>query len=327
MTSTYFLQFPSPPSLWGLYPRILAARKPAQVPAGRVVPRIEARLTRVRVDPARLRRYREVCGCSDGVQLPLAYPHVLASAVHLAMLASERFPVALMGLVHVANRIEQFLPLDPAAGGEIACWLEGHEETPRGQLFVLHTEWVGAAGPLWRERSTFLARAPRAPRAAANGATSPDAVGEPRQRRAGAADARRADPAMGDATAPQAAAGEAEGPVSTTSFRAPAGLGRRYGQVSGDVNPIHLADVTARAFGFRAAIAHGMWSLARCAAEVDSPLPADAPRVLDVQFRLPVFLPCWLSLRQGRAGPATRFALLDSQGDKTHLTGSLSPAA
>ena len=187
MTSTYFLQFSSPPSLWGLYPRILAARKPAHVPEGRVVPRIEARLTRVRIDPAHLRRYREVCGCSEGSQLPLAYPHVLASAVHLAMLASERFPVALMGLVHVANRIEQFQPLDPAAGGELACWLEGHEETPRGQVFALHTEWVGAAGPLWRESSTFLARAPRAPRGAANGAANGAQAGAQSRR---ASDAR-----------------------------------------------------------------------------------------------------------------------------------------
>jgi MaoC like domain len=321
MTSTYFLQFSSPPSLWGLYPRILAARKPGLVPAGAIVPRIEARLSRVQIDPSHLRRYREVCGCGDGAELPIAYPHVLASALHLAMLASERFPVALMGLVHVANRIEQFRALDPAAGGEFACWLEGHEDTPRGQLFALHTTWVGASGPLWRECSTFLARAPRP----ARGVATATANGARRQRGAPLAEAGAVEPG---ATAIDAAPGvdvEIDGPVSTTSFRAPAGLGRRYGQVSGDVNPIHLADVTARAFGFRAAIAHGMWSLARCAAEIVSPLPAEAPRILEVQFRQPVFLPCWLSLRQGRAGLATRFALLDSQGDKSHLSGSLSP--
>jgi acyl dehydratase len=315
MTSTYFLQFSSPPSLWGLYPRILAARKPRLVPEGRVVPRIEARLTRVRVDPSHLRRYRELCGGGEGPQLPLAYPHVLASALHLAMLASERFPVALMGLVHMANRIEQFRPLDPAAGGEIACWIEGHEDTPRGQLFALHSEWADAAGPLWRECSTFLARAPRASDGAPTDAGKPAARAAPRRR------------GVSRGASDEGTDGNSEGPLSTTSFRAPAGLGRRYGQVSGDVNPIHLSDVTARAFGFRAAIAHGMWSLARCAAELEAPWPAEAPRVLDVQFRLPVFLPSWLSLRQGRAGEATRFALLDSQGDKTHLTGSLSPVA
>jgi hypothetical protein len=70
-----------------------------------------------------------------------------------------------------------------------------------------------------------------------------------------------------------------------------------------------------------------MWSLARCAAELDASLPAEAPRVLDVQFLRPVFLPSWLLFRQGRSGDAVRFALLDSQGEKTHLTGSLRAAA
>ena len=86
---------------------------------------------------------------------------MLASTLHLAMLAAERFPVALLGLVHVANRIERFGPLDPQAGGELRCWLEGHLETPRGQEFVLHTEWLVAGGTLWRESCTFLARAKR----------------------------------------------------------------------------------------------------------------------------------------------------------------------
>lgn len=307
MTPTYSLAFSSPPSLWALYSRILLARKPAHVPEGRAVPRIEARLSRVQVDTAHLQRYRDICGDAGSGVLPLAYPHVLASALHLAMLSSERFPVALLGLVHVANRIEVHGALDPAAGGEIACWLEGHEDTPRGQQFALNTEWITAAGTLWREQCTFLARAKR-----------PVSDGGRRGRDSTVAAVTASGPAAAHASADTSAE-----PVSTTSFRAPVGLGRRYGQVSGDVNPIHLADVTAKAFGFRAAIAHGMWSLARCAAELDDAQPAEAPRVLDVQFRLPVFLPSWLSLQHGRQGDAVRFALLDSQGEKTHLTGSL----
>jgi acyl dehydratase len=113
----------------------------------------------------------------------------------------------------------------------------------------------------------------------------------------------------------------------TTSFRAEAGLGRRYGQLSGDLNPIHVADVTARAFGFRSAIAHGMWSLARCAAEIDARVPASAPRVLEVQFRRPVFLPSWVSLQVSGEASGVRFALRDAQGEKLHLIGSLRPAA
>src|SRR5262249_5182674 len=51
-------------------------------------------------------------------------------------------------------------------------------------------------------------------------------------------------------------------------------LGRRYAAVSGDINPIHLYALGARLFGFRAAIAHGMWTKARCLAVLTNRLPA-----------------------------------------------------
>jgi hypothetical protein len=70
-----------------------------------------------------------------------------------------------------------------------------------------------------------------------------------------------------------------------------------------------------------------MWSLARCASELETASSAEAPRVLEVEFRQPVFLPAWLALRQRRYRDGLRFSLLDSQGEKTHLTGSLHPAA
>ncbi|MDQ9817487.1 MaoC/PaaZ C-terminal domain-containing protein, partial [Acinetobacter bereziniae] len=38
--------------------------------------------------------------------------------------------------------------------------------------------------------------------------------------------------------------------------------GRRYAKVSGDFNLIHIHAITAKAFGFKQAIAHGMWSKA-----------------------------------------------------------------
>lgn len=321
MTSIYSQAFDSPPSLWGLYPRILAARKPAQLAAGTRVPRLEARLSRVRIDPGRLARYRELCGCQASAALPIAYPHVLASALHLAILASDRFPVTVLGLVHVANRIEQRAPLELSGGGELACWLEGHEDTAQGQRFAMHTEWRLGGQVCWRERSDFLARAPRTSRrdAAAADSASPEA--------------RRADERVEATTGKPAAELDAgrvstrESPARTTSFRAPAGLGRRYGTVAGDLNPIHVADLAARAFGFRAAIAHGMWSMARCAAELEDVVPADAPRVLEVQFRKPVFLPAWLAMRSSDDADGAAFALLDSAGDRLHLSGSLRRAA
>jgi acyl dehydratase len=110
--------------------------------------------------------------------------------------------------------------------------------------------------------------------------------------------------------------------VLSSSFQAPAGLGRRYGFVSGDVNPIHMSNLTARAFGFPRAIAHGMWSLARLAAEFDAG-QIDGACELDVRFKLPIYLPSTVTLQRWSIDNGTGFALRDAQGDKPHLTGTL----
>jgi acyl dehydratase len=285
------VQFDSPPSIWVSYARALAAQRPVLLPDGAVLPRIEARQTRVGVDAGQLARYREVCGAQrDQTHLPVAFPHLLATPLQLALLSSAAFPLRLLGLVHVANVIEQPGPIAAGQGGELCCWIEGYRDTARGQEFELETEWRDAGELLWRETCTFLARR--------------------RSKRDAAASGR---PSAQTAT---------NGPMVTSSFRAPAGLGRSYGLLSGDVNPIHLADVTARAFGFKAAIAHGMWSLARCAAELPSECLSGGVRYA-VDFRLPVLLPAWVTLQHWRNEAGVQFALRDAQGERTHLVGSL----
>src|SRR6201999_1387604 len=62
--------------------------------------------------------------------------------------------------------------------------------------------------------------------------------------------------------------------LPATATRTLAGdLGRRYGSVSGDLNPIHVHSLTARLFGFKSAIAHGMWTKARCLGALQASLP------------------------------------------------------
>ena len=142
--------------------------------------------------------------------------------LHLAMLGAEAFPVKLFGLVHVQNRIAMREPLSADEPAEIRCWIEGHRDTERGQEFDLHTEYVVGGQPRWDETCTFLARR----RLAAGARQDHDRSTAPRKAR------------------PMRVA------IKSSSFRAPSGLGRRYGFISGDVNPIHMSDLTARAFGF-----------------------------------------------------------------------------
>ena len=55
-------------------------------------------------------------------------------------------------------------------------------------------------------------------------------------------------------------------PDLTATWSLPEDLGRRFAKVAGDRNPIHMYWWTARLFGFRRPIIHGMWTLARCMA-------------------------------------------------------------
>jgi acyl dehydratase len=289
MQAKHSLEFARAPALWSMYPKILVSRKPTLVPEGAEVPRIEARLARVNVDRKHLAAYSEICGASAGATLPIAYPHVLAMPLHLAMLGAEAFPVKLFGLVHVQNRIAMRQPLSADEPAEIRSWIEGHRDGERGQEFELHTEYVVAGEALWDETCTFLAR------------------------RRSPAGAKPASPRPGDV--PDGVA------MKSSSFRAPAGLGRRYGFISGDVNPIHMSDLSARAFGFPKAIAHGMWSLGRLASDFESE-QFDGGCELNVSFKLPVFLPAWLMLQRWSIENGSGFALRDAQGDKPHLTGT-----
>jgi len=292
MQAKHSLEFARAPAVWSMYPKIMMSRKPSLVPDGGEVPRIESRLAKVAIDRKHLAQYSEICGAASGSTLPIAYPHILAMPLHLAMLGAEAFPVKLFGLVHVQNRIAMREPLSADEPAEIRCWIEGHRETERGQEFDLHTEYVVGGEPRWDETCTFLARK-RPPAGTAKNSINRT---------------------VEQAPDPQA--------MKTSSFRAPSGLGRRYGFISGDVNPIHMSDLTARAFGFSKAIAHGMWSLARLASDFEA-AQFNGGCELNVTFKLPIYMPAWLMLQRWEIENGSAFALRDAQGEKPHLTGTL----
>jgi acyl dehydratase len=293
MKAKHSLEFARAPPVWSMYPRMLVSRKPALVPADGEVPRIEARLARVAIDRRHLARYAAICGAATGATLPIAYPHVLAMPLHLAVLGAEAFPVKLLGLVHVQNRIAVRQPLSAEEPAEIRAWIEGHRETERGQEFELHTAYIVGGEPLWDETCTFLARKRPVPGAAKSSFGS-----------------RKAEPA------PDGVA------LQSTGFLAPAGLGRRYGFVSGDLNPIHMSDLTARAFGFPRAIVHGMWSIGRLASAFEAAW-FDRGCELSVSFKLPIYMPASLMLQRWDIEDGAAFTLRDAQVDRPHLTGTL----
>jgi acyl dehydratase len=286
------LRFTSPPSVACAYGKAVFAQRPALVPAHRSVPRIEAKLERFELTRARIDAFARVAGSAPDHKCPLTLPHVAAMPLHLAILTSNAFPVRLLGLVHVENEIEQQRWLAADEPISLRASLEGYDDTPRGHEFSLETEASVDGNVVWRETSRVLARRPK--RAG---------DGKPRSETA-----LPVEPSA----------------VTTTSWHCDADIGRRYGWISGDMNPIHLTDVSARLFGFDRAIAHGMWTLARIAHEL-GPQFADGALRIDTRFRAPIRLPAWVMLHHWRTGGRTEFRLRDSEGERIHVEGAAEP--
>ena len=79
-----------------------------------------------------------------------------------------------------------------------------------------------------------------------------------------------------------------------------------------------LYPLTAKAFGFRRQIAHGMWSAARCVAALENRLP-DAVTV-DVAFKKPIFLPGTVAFASKPTDTGFAFSLTAPSG-APHLQG------
>lgn len=281
----------SSPRILPLYARAAAPMIPGAsllpfVPGrGKEIPEIELEQTGVRADAAALAAYAKVCGFTLRETLPPTYLHVLAFPLHMAVMADGAFPFGAVGLVHVENRILQRRPL--ALGEELTIRVRptALRPHPKGRTFTIVTEVQAGEEPAWEEVSTFLRRGKSDPSAAS------------------------ADPLPG----------LPDGAPATAEWRLGGDLGRRYASVSGDRNPIHLHGLTAKPLGFPGAIAHGMWTKARCLAALESRLPTAFQ--VEVRFRKPIQLPGVVAFANAAEGDEIGFSVRGAKRGTPHLDG------
>ncbi len=248
------------------------------------LPRTRLVLPGLRVDLARLAAYERVCGFATGADaLPVTYPHVLGFPLAMRLMSARDFPLPLLGLVHTSIDITRRAAMPATGAYELAVHVEGLAPHRRGTEASVVTELRAGADVVWESRSTYLARHRTTARPAAGETPSTDR--EPLPVRA--------------------------------EWRLAGDVGRRYGAASGDRNPIHLHPLSARLFGFPRAIAHGMWTVARCLAEHGTPEAA----VVRAQFRAPVLLPG--AVAYGADGG--RFELRGARDGRLHLSGEAGP--
>lgn len=263
---------------------------------GQTIPEIEARIDGLRLRSEHLARYRKVCGFPRDVHLPLTYPHVLAFPLHMAVLTHSDFPLKLLGLVHIRNEITQNRPISVDEALDLRIRVDGHRETAKGIEFDLLTDASIAGEKVWQASGTMLSR---------------QKTSIPRKD-----SGQRPPPTLGFT------------PDEESPWSLPGDLGRRYAAAAGDYNPIHLSPISAKLFGFKRAIAHGMWVKARATAALSDRIGNERACV-SVAFKKPVFLPGEAVFKTAApsAGQnesrASAFALTDRSGEIHHVTGTL----
>lgn len=286
----------SSPSILPLYakaalPMIPGASLLPFVPGGggEIPDGLDLELTGVSAKPEEVSAYARVCGFALRDQLPPTYPHMLAFPLHMAVMSDGRFPFGAVGLVHVENRIVQRRPI--GVDGEMAIRVRPTKlrPHPKGRTFSLETEVLVDGETVWESVSTMLRRG--------------KGEGKAKQERG-------FDPLDADAPA-------------SAEWTLGGDLGRRYGGVSGDRNPIHMHSLTAKPLGFPAAIAHGMWTKARALAQLEGRLP-DGFEV-DVRFRKPILLPARVEFAERDRGEEILFTVRDAKRGTPHLDGRVQP--
>jgi acyl dehydratase len=221
----------------------------------------------------------------------ITYPQVVVAALHMHLMTQPNFPLPLVGIVHLANTFTQHAPLTVGVPYDVQARIATSRRSKLGIEVDLVTEFRGGEALLWTSTMTVLHRI-------------------------------KAKSKSRSAPPPPAPVAAAE----YQPFTVPEDTGRRYAPVARDYNPIHLYPFTARLLGFDRAIAHGMWSVARCLGLM---LPAYAaaqgglPSRLTIQFKQPLLLPGRVTLKQVAGEAGMEFDLLAREGGRTHLSGRL----
>lgn len=242
------------------------------------LPDVQISLENIQINPKNLRAYRKLCGFNaNDPRIPATYLHNLAFRLQMALMTDKRWPLPVMGTVHLSNRIAQYDKLDNGPFN-LTCQLDTYTITAKGCEFVLISQVFQHGKLIWQDTSRFMQFA-----------------------RKTAADKNRNTAQIKQLDAQQ-------------NWYFNAATGRKFARVSGDANPIHLGLLAARLFGFKKAIAHGMYSKARCLAALLPQLDGERYE-LEVRFKKPVYLPGNVSFEYQKMNTDFNFQLLNNKGE------------
>jgi len=281
MNTRHFSQLPKP---YLAYPKVIQGLIFKKPKGEQVLPQVEYVVDSFKVDQKHLKAYNEVCGFKNNGYIPAIYLTVLSQSLQMHMMTSEAFPFPILGLVHIRNQVKQYRKIGVNETLTLSCKFGELQPHDKGVQFDFITTVKVGGEVVVEALTTYLSRQKTNAKAAAKPAES---------------------------QAPEYKLNN-EWSISENT-------GRRYAMTSGDFNLIHIHAVMAKAFGFKQAIAHGMWSKAKALANLTLPDAYEA----DVWFKLPMYLPSKVEFLTAQAANETDFLIRNSKSQKPHVTGHI----
>ena len=279
MNTRHFSQLPKP---YLAYPKVIQGLIFKKPKGENTLPKIEYAVDSFKVDPQHLKAYNEVCGFKNNGYIPAIYLAVLSQSLQMHMMTTEAFPFAVLGLVHIRNQVKQLRKVGVNETLSLSCAFGEVTAHDKGLQFDFMTTAKVGDDVVMEGVTTYLSR----------------------QKISSKSIEKVKENSLPDYQLKE-------------QWNVSENTGRRYAKTSGDFNLIHIHALTAKAFGFKQAIAHGMWSKARVLANLNLPDAYD----VDVYFKLPMYLPSKVEFLTLEKGGNIDFMIRNIKTKKPHVVG------
>lgn len=248
---------------------------------------IERMYEDVRIDLADVAQYRAFLEW-DNPQ-PLCYLYLLAQRAQVALMVDKRFTMKVPGMVHMGNKLLQLAELDFNQPFNLHSQVEVPYKKEGSLLPRFTVDIVQQGNKVAYCESQYLVK------------------------RKSKSKRQHIEPLNQDFAI-----------AHTEEWHIPGNYGRKYAQVSGDINPIHTIPLFAKLMGFKTSILHGWYSASRLVKRAEE-LNSTVYRNVEVAFKAPVYLPSTqvLSLGEYNNGQVP-FMLKDAKTGALALAGHLS---
>lgn len=215
----------------------------------------------IRINKGHLDRYKKLCGYDQDITggVPICYVESLFLKSLVCVVTSNKFCLSPLGLIHLRQTITQHEPLQKYINDTLQANVKvtQYRCTDRGVEVDISLYLLAERNKVIWEGVVTLISMKAVMRNASNEHERNDVFQY----------------------------------SETISVSADCGI--QYSKLTGDWNPHHLYSWTAKPFGYRSPIAHGMWTLSRALAEIDKRCGIDFGRRLQIScfFKRPLFMP------------------------------------